>query len=153
MCRYRMAGVAAGRVAPGMMMKPPDVAQFAGHVSKVCLKSVLIYPVAWCSYIYAMLSLPVNVTVAFTRTLAGVGGRGVDELLASFLLPGGVAAAESDKLLLQGLRGKHGAAVGALRDQLDDSESRYKVRAAAGRRSRFFSGFFQTNTQLAGTRT
>lgn len=103
----------------------------AGHVSKVCLKSCLIYPVAWACHIYAVLTLPINVTLAMLRSLAGMKGRGVDELLASFFLPGGVVAAENDKLLLQGLREKHGAAVGALRDQLEDSESRYKVSGEA----------------------
>lgn len=103
----------------------------AGHVSQVCLKSCLIYPVAWACHIYAVLTLPINVTLATLRTLAGTKERGVDELLASFFLPGGVVAAENDKLLLQSLREKHGAAVGALRDQLEDSESRYKVSGEA----------------------
>lgn len=90
------------------------------HASRVCLKLCLIYPVAWACYVYAVLTLPMNVAAALLRTLSGVKGRGVDELLASFFTLRG--SGESDKELLRGLRETH-------RDQLEDSDSRYRVSA------------------------
>ena len=42
---------------------------------------------------------------------------------------GALAKFEHDKTLLSGLRETHASAMSALREQLNDSESRYKVRA------------------------
>lgn len=99
----------------------------AVEIARVCAKSALIYPVAFFIHAYALLVLPVNVLLALVRSLTGVGGRTVDELFASLFLPGGVSANEADTALLRGLREKHNLAMAALRDQLDDSDSRYKV--------------------------
>jgi hypothetical protein len=98
------------------------------EVSRVIAKSALIYPVAFFMHAYALLALPFSVSAALFRSLAGVSGKGMDELFASQFAPGG--AGESDTALLRGLREKHKLAMAALHDQLDDSDSRYKVRSA-----------------------
>ena len=100
------------------------------ELSRVIAKSALIYPVAFSMHAYALLSLPFSVSAALFRSLTGVSGKGIDELFASQFAPGG--AGESDTALLRGLREKHKLAMAALHDQLDDSDSRYKVRSAHG---------------------
>ena len=105
------------------------VARGARH----CLNALLVFPVAWAVHLVAVLMLPWNVGLALLRSLFSMKGVGVDELLKSFFVGGGFGGAlakfEHDKTLLSGLRETHAAAVGALREQLSDSESRYKVRA------------------------
>ena len=100
------------------------------EVSRVIAKSAMIYPVAFSMHAYALLALPFSVSAALFRSLTGVSGKGIDELFASQFAPGG--AGESDTALLRGLREKHKLAMAALHDQLDDSDSRYKVRRARG---------------------
>lgn len=99
----------------------------AFEIARVCAKSALIFPVALFVYTYALVTLPFHVLLALFRSLTGVGGRTVDELFSSIMLPGGVSANEADTALLRGLREKHNLAMATLRDQLDDSDSRYKV--------------------------
>jgi len=100
------------------------------EMSRVLAKSTMIFPVAFFMHAYALVTLPFSVSAALFRSLTGVTGKGIDELFASQFAPGG--AGESDTTLLRGLREKHKLAMAALHDQLDDSDSRYKVR----RRSR-----------------
>ena len=108
----------------------------AFEIARVCAKSALIFPVALLVYTYALVTLPFHVLLALFRSLTGVGGRTVDELFSSIMLPGGVSANEADTALLRGLREKHNLAMATLRDQLDDSDSRYKVPPPASLGSR-----------------
>ena len=114
------------------------------EVSRVIAKSALIYPVAFSMHAYALLSLPFSVSAALFRSLTGVSGKGIDELFASQFAPGG--AGESDTALLRGLREKHKLAMAALHDQLDDSDSRYKVRSARGLSIAFSSRRFASSS-------
>ena len=120
------------------------------EVSRVIAKSALIYPVAFSMHAYALLALPFSVSAALFRSLAGVSGKGMDELFASQFAPGG--AGESDTALLRGLREKHKLAMAALHDQLDDSDSRYKVRSARGLSIAFSSRRFASSCRSAMTR-
>ena len=113
------------------------------EVSRVIAKSAMIYPVAFSMHAYALLALPFSVSAALFRSLTGVSGKGIDELFASQFAPGG--AGESDTALLRGLREKHKLAMAALHDQLDDSDSRYKVRRARGLSIAFSSRRFATS--------
>lgn len=104
------------------------LAPMATGVSKTCAKAAAIFPIAFLYHLTALASLPVQVALATARTIAGVKGRGVDELFASFFTPRGVrAGSKEDVELIEGLRERHGAAMAAVKDQLDDSETRYKV--------------------------
>ena len=114
------------------------------ELSRVIAKSALIYPVAFSMHAYALLSLPFSVSAALFRSLTGVSGKGMDELFASQFAPGG--AGESDTALLRGLREKHKLAMAALHDQLDDSDSRYKVRSARGLSIAFSSRRFASSS-------
>ena len=118
----READIASTRV---FALPAEMVAAF--EIARVCAKSALIFPVALFVYTYALVTLPFHVLLALFRSLTGVGGRTVDELFSSIMLPGGVSANEADTALLRGLREKHNLAMATLRDQLDDSDSRYKV--------------------------
>jgi hypothetical protein len=95
------------------------------RVARVCLKSFATYPVAWIWHLYALVCLPITVTLALARTLGGVKGEGVDDVLGSFIHSR--APGDDDRKLLIGLREKHNVAVAAMKDQLGDSESRYKA--------------------------
>ena len=95
------------------------------RVAHVCLKSFATYPVAWIWHLYALVCLPITVTLALARTLGGVKGEGVDDVLGSFIHSR--APGDDDRKLLIGLREKHNVAVAAMKDQLGDSESRYKA--------------------------
>ena len=103
------------------------IAPMASRASKTCIKAAAIFPVAFLYHLTALASLPVQVALATARTIAGVKGRGVDELFASFFTPRGTPGSVEDVQLIEGLRERHGAAMAAVKEQLDDSETRYKV--------------------------
>ena len=107
------------------------IAPMASRASKTCIKAAAIFPVAFLYHLTALASLPVQVSLATARTIAGVKGRGVDELFASFFTPRGTPGSVEDVQLIEGLRERHGAAMAAVKEQLDDSETRYKVSHSA----------------------
>lgn len=128
----------------GSAMAGLALAPMASRASKTCIKAASIFPVAFLYHLTALASLPVQVALAMARTIAGVKGRGVDELLASFFEARGKPGSVEDVQLIEGLRERHGAAMAAVKEQLDDSETRYKVSHSARTRDhpRRFDGRF-----------